>query len=148
MYKVLITDPWTGRIYNPNGTPYRESNDEPFVEKSFASLERAKKYCRGVVRRYPNLCCTVTDEDGNESWKEMDSGWLEQRREVRLQWNNIYKKELHRHRLIFLGFLLGFSLLVATCSAFAVGVGLSLWMVLVISCCLAVLVWLAITLLF
>jgi hypothetical protein len=147
MYKVLITDPWTGRIYNPNGTPYSEGIDEP-VEKSFASFERAKKYCRGVVRRYPNLCCTVTDEDGNESWKEMDSAWLDQRKEAKLQWHKIHTKALHQNRLIFLGFLLGFSLLVATCSALAVGLGLSLWLTLVISCCLAVLVWLAITFLF
>ena len=144
MYKIVITDPWTGRVYNPNGTPYRESSDERYFERPFASLERARKYCRGIVRRYPNLRCAVTDEAGKECWVEMDSVWLDQRKEARLQWKGIHEKELHRSRLILLGSMIGFSLLIAACTAFSLGAGLSLWITFAISCCLAVLVWLVI----
>ena len=141
MYKVTITDPLTGKVYNPNGMPFRGDKDEAYFEKPFPSLERAKIYCRAVIRRYPDLCCSVFDEKRAEIWKELDKERLNQKAEEKRLWLKANERENRRNRLIFLAFMVGFSFIIATLTAFLIGAGFSVWVATIASGMIALLVW-------
>jgi hypothetical protein len=66
MYKTILTDPKTGHVYTPDGTLFRQAIGENYLNRQFPTLERAQKFARGVVRRYPYLECVVFDEAGKE----------------------------------------------------------------------------------
>jgi hypothetical protein len=142
MYRITIIDPLTGTVYNPNGTPFRSGRDEAYFERPVASLERAKVYCRAVVRRYPDLCCSVFDDTQLEVWKSIDAKWLEQKAEERRSWVEINKRQERRNRLAFLAFLVGFSFVIAVVTALIIGAGFNQGLALLSSAVLAALVWL------
>jgi hypothetical protein len=141
MYKITISDPLTGKVYNPNGTPFRDGKDEAYFEKPFPSLERAKVYCRAVIRRYPDLCCSVFDDNRVEVWKEMDREWLNQKAEEKRLWLKVNERENRRNRLIFLAFMVSFSFIIAALTAFLNEAGLSLWVTIIASGVIAIIMW-------
>jgi hypothetical protein len=139
MYKIVITDPATGKVFNPNGTPFRHDKHRAYFEELFPSLERAKTYCRAIVRRYPDMCCSIFDENKIEVEKYVDSEWLKQKAEEKRAWISIHAKEQRRQGLFYLGFLLAYSFVVTGSAVLLTWGGFNIWVALLVSGLIAIL---------
>jgi hypothetical protein len=145
MYKTILTDPKTGHVYTPDGTLFRQAIGENYLDRQFPTLERAQKFARGVVRRYPYLECVVFDEAGKEAARHRNDEWLQKEA---VFWNaslELHQQQDKRDRWRFLLAMVLFSYLITLISLFLAAKGLSVGCILLIVAFFSGLIWLVIT---
>jgi hypothetical protein len=140
-FKVIFIDPSTGHVLYENGTRFRGTSTELRSERSFASLERAKSYCRGTVRRHPYVQCIVHDESGSELWRFHDQEWFAQRS---ADSQGRVRAQRFKDKRTFLGFLVVYTGVIVGLAIVLIWSGLSAWAVLCLAALVAFLTWLAI----
>src|SRR5205823_3759227 len=125
-FKVMFIDPSTGHVLYENGTRFRGASTELRSERSFASLERAKRYCHGIVRRYPHVQCIVYDESGSDVCRFHDHEWFAQRS---IDTQGRVKAQRFKDKRTFLGFLVVYTAVVVGLAILLTWYGLAAWAV-------------------
>ncbi len=144
-YKVIFIEPSTGHVLYENGTLFRGASSDLRTERKFNSLDRAKRFSRSVVRRYPWVQCIVRDENNTQVWEFLDDEWFTQRAadtKARFTAQGI------RDKRVFLGFLLMYSVVVVGMAIILASFGFAIWFVLCTAALFAILVWLMIVVVF
>lgn len=92
-YEVTRTGPY-GRLYSSKGLLQFHNENQSYLIVEFDDLDRARKYCRSFVRRYPQAICNI-HETGKvaeflESYRD-ESYWALEK-ENSLEWAEVNNK--------------------------------------------------------
>ena len=144
-YTVTFIEPSTGHVLYENGTRFRGASPDVRSERKFSSLDRAKTFCRSLVRRYPYMQCIVRDEHRAEVWTFHDEEWF---RERSADTKARFTAQGIKDKSTFLGFLLIYSVVVVGLAIALASLGFATWLVLCATALIASIVWLMIVVLF